>query len=79
MEAIQFETGRAACSKNINGCERMALWMNENPEVSVLIEGHTDDKRGFNLELSMSRAQNAQFLNGSGGVCKDSNRWARRF
>ena len=63
LEAIQFETGRAALLEEYQaGCERMALWMNENPEVSVLIEGHTDDvgSEASNLELSMSRAQNVR-------------------
>lgn len=59
LDAIQFESGLAQLSQEFQaGCERLTLWMKENPEVRIQIEGHTDNVGSlpFNMTLSHDRA-----------------------
>jgi len=54
-----FDVGRAALQGNaMRALDEIALFLRENPERRVLIEGFTDShgSRTFNLELSQSRA-----------------------
>ena len=59
LEAIQFESGLSKFSENYQaGCERLALWMTDNPGVNIRIVGHTDNVGSvpFNMALSQDRA-----------------------
>lgn len=59
LEAIQFESGLSKFSANYQaGCERLAKWMTENPEVRIRVVGHTDNVGSlpFNMALSEDRA-----------------------
>lgn len=59
LDAIQFESGLAQLSQEFQaGCERLTLWMRENPKVRIQIEGHTDNVGSlpFNMTLSHDRA-----------------------
>ena len=59
LDAIQFASGLAQLREEFQaGCERLTLWMKENPEVRIQIEGHTDNvgSLAFNMALSQDRA-----------------------
>lgn len=59
LEAIQFASGLAQLREEFQaGCERLTLWMKQNPEVRIQIEGHTDNvgSLAFNMALSHDRA-----------------------
>jgi peptidoglycan-associated lipoprotein len=58
-EAIYFKTGSARLSPQaVALLERKAAWLAEHPGVSVVIEGHCDDRGGrlYNLKLGHLRA-----------------------
>lgn len=60
LEAIQFETGKSLLRSSYQGgCERLASWMLEHPEVRVRVEGHTDNvgSSSSNQALSLERAE----------------------
>jgi peptidoglycan-associated lipoprotein len=58
-EAVYFKTGSARLSPQATVLlDRKAAWLAEHPEVSVVIEGHCDDRGGrlYNLKLGHRRA-----------------------
>ena len=60
---ILFEFDSAVLSQTAQDVLRAkALWLQANPEVSVIIEGHCDDRgtNEYNLALGEKRARNAQ-------------------
>ncbi len=63
LDAIQFESGLASLSSSYQaGCERLAQWMSENPDVNIRVVGHTDNVGSvpFNMALSEDRAKAVQ-------------------
>jgi outer membrane protein OmpA-like peptidoglycan-associated protein len=71
LEAIQFETGKSLLRSSYQGgCERLASWMLEHPDVRVRVEGHTDDvgSAASNEALSLERAQAVRLFLESRGV-----------
>ncbi len=55
MENIQFEYMRADIqSKCAEKIARLAAWMNENPGVSIALDGHLDDTKANDYDASLS-------------------------
>ena len=60
---VLFETGKASLlSGATNNIDKLAKFLNENPERQILIEGHTDNvgSETYNLELSRNRANSVR-------------------
>jgi outer membrane protein OmpA-like peptidoglycan-associated protein len=72
---VLFDTGRAELQPGaLNTVERLAGFLNEHPELRVLIEGHTDSRGSaeYNLGLSERRAAAVRAALASRGI--DGNR-----
>lgn len=60
MDDILFDTDRASIrAESAETLAEIAAMLEEHPELSLLVEGHTDDKGGFehNMTLSTERAE----------------------
>lgn len=65
LDAIHFEYGLNELSSDYQaGCERLALWMEENPSVNIRVVGHTDNVGSlpYNMTLSQDRAASVQLF-----------------
>lgn len=69
---IVFEVGKSSItdSESIDEVEKIANWMKNNPEHSILISGHTDNtgRKEFNKKLSIDRAISVRDLIVKSGV-----------
>lgn len=72
---IVFEVGKSSItdSKSIGEVNKIANWMKDNPNHSILITGHTDNtgSKKFNKKLSIERAMSVRNLIVKSGVSED--------
>ena len=55
MENVQFETGRADIqSKCADKIAKLAAWMNENRQVAIGLDGHSDDAKANDNDPTLS-------------------------
>jgi len=60
---VQFATGKSDIQPKYRGeIEKVAEFMKQNPEATVVIEGHTDNaaSKAYNMTLSQSRADSVK-------------------
>jgi outer membrane protein OmpA-like peptidoglycan-associated protein len=68
---VLFDTGRATLKPGADSVmERVAMFMQKNPDTKVVIEGHTDSRGSdeYNHELSKDRAAAVQDALASRGI-----------
>lgn len=71
---IFFDTAKSSLNQQAQGTLlRQILWLQQNPAVNVIIEGHTDERgtREYNLALGARRAQSVQDFMVVGGIAND--------
>jgi outer membrane protein OmpA-like peptidoglycan-associated protein len=65
MENVQFESGRAEIqSKCEDKIAKLALWMNENRQAVIGLDGHADDARANDNDPTLS-ARRVQAVRGA--------------
>lgn len=57
-QTVYFETGKATIKpESFALLDEVALVLTDNPEILVRVEGHTDDRGSFELNMSLSQAR----------------------
>ncbi|SDJ70144.1 OmpA family protein [Aliiruegeria lutimaris] len=60
LEGLNFETGSSRLTEDdFESLQQLADWMNQNPEIRIVLVGHTDTEGALasNIELSRARAK----------------------
>lgn len=73
IDDVNFPTNRSKVVDEVHQLERLVLWMNQNPKVTVDLDGYADTRggKGHNQKLSLDRANAVRHYLVSHGVASN--------